>query len=254
MKRTPLVAGNWKMHGSFSQVDAFCESLKTAALPDDVETLVCPPHPYLARFAQAMAGSALQVGGQDLCDQDEAGARTGEVSGAMLRDCHCSHVIVGHSERRALHKEDDALVARKYGAAMTAGLKPVLCVGETLSEREADATEAVLLRQLEAVLDAHGVAGLANAIVAYEPVWAIGTGRTATPDQAQQAHAFMRARIAAADATIAANIRIVYGGSVKPDNAAELFSGEDVDGGLVGGASLRAESFLALCRAASSKY
>lgn len=253
MTRIPLVAGNWKMHGTVSHVDGFVDALNASVLPDDVETLVCPPYPYLSQMAQRTAQQRLQVGGQNICDKDGPGAYTGEVSGSMLADCGCSHVIVGHSERRALYGEDDEIVAVKFDAGRDAGLVTVLCVGETLSEREAGQTEDVLRRQLGTVLAECGIASFANAVVAYEPVWAIGTGRTATPDQAQEAHAFIRGQIAAEDATIAQNIRIIYGGSVKPDNAAELFAREDVDGGLVGGASLEAESFLALCRAASSK-
>lgn len=253
MSRTPLVAGNWKMHGSAPQVDAFAQALSAATLPQGVETLVCPPYPYLMQLAQAVDTTGLQVGAQNLCDKDGPGAYTGEVSAAMLAECGCSHVIVGHSERRALYGEDDEIVAVKFDAARDAGLIPVLCVGETLSEHEAGATEEVLRRQVGTVLAECGVAAFARAVIAYEPVWAIGTGHTATPAQAGDAHAFIRGQVAAADATIGAELRILYGGSVKPDNAADLFACEDVDGGLVGGASLDAESFLALCRAASSE-
>lgn len=253
MNRTPLVAGNWKMHGSIAHVDAFAQTLAMATRPDDVETLVCPPHPYLERLTRATAGMNVQVGGQNLCDKDGPGPYTGEVSAAMLAECGSSHVMVGHSERRALYGEDDDIIAVKFEVARTAGLKPVLCVGETLSEREAGQTEDVLRRQLGTVLAECGAEAFADAVIAYEPVWAIGTGHTAQPEQVQQAHTFIRGQIAAADATIGTDIRIVYGGSVKPDNAAGLFACEDVDGGLVGGASLEADSFLALCRAASSK-
>lgn len=252
MTRTPLVAGNWKMHGSAAHVDSFMQELAAATLPEDVETLVCPPYPYLAPMARYGAGARPQVGAQNLCDKDGPGAYTGEVSAAMLADCGCSHVIVGHSERRALHGEDDEIVAVKFAAAREAGLVPVLCVGENLSQREGGQTEDVLRCQIGTVLAECGVAAFASAVVAYEPVWAIGTGHTASPEQAQSAHAFIRGQIAADDAKIGRSIRIIYGGSVKPDNAAELFARDDVDGGLVGGASLEADSFLALCDAASS--
>lgn len=249
MARTRLIAGNWKMHGSAGEVEAFMRDLTASAPPAAVELLVCPPFPYVARMAELAAGHPVAVGAQNLCDKDGPGAYTGEVSAAMLADVGCSHVIVGHSERRALYGEDDDVVAVKFAAAQDAGLVPVLCVGETLAEREADATDEVLRRQLGTVLAECGVAAFANAVLAYEPVWAIGTGRTATPEQAQAAHAFLRSMIDHEDATIAARVRILYGGSVKPDNAAQLFGCADVDGALVGGASLAADSFLAICRA-----
>jgi triosephosphate isomerase len=192
----------------------------------------------------------VSVGAQNL-SHEASGAFTGEVSGAMLLDCGVSHALVGHSERRALCGEDDAVVAAKYRAAQAAGLVPVLCIGETLAEREAGQTETVVARQLQAVIDACGVASLSRAVLAYEPVWAIGTGRTASPDQAQEVHAFLRGKIASLDARIADSLRILYGGSVKADNASTLFSQPDVDGGLVGGASLKAEEFLNICRAAA---
>ncbi|MGH8402705.1 MAG: triose-phosphate isomerase, partial [Gammaproteobacteria bacterium] len=195
-------------------------------------------------------GSALLLGAQDVCAEDD-GAHTGEVSGAMLRDLDCRYVIVGHSERRALYGETDLLVARKFMAAQKAGLTPILCVGETLAERQRGETRMVVARQLDAVLDAAGVSAFAKAVVAYEPVWAIGTGKTASPEQAQEVHAFIRDSVRARDARIAAGIRLLYGGSVKASNAAELFRMPDIDGGLVGGASLEAREFLAICKAAA---
>ncbi len=250
-KRRRIVAGNWKMHGTRSSNQALLDALlQPATIDESVSCLVFPPFVYLADVARALAGSPLGLGAQDLCAEAQ-GAFTGEVSGAMLADVGCTHVLVGHSERRTLYAEDDALVARKYAAALGAGLTPVLCVGEQLPERESDATEEVVARQLDAVLSVVGIAGLARGIIAYEPVWAIGTGRTATPGQAQDVHAFIRGRVAAHDASIAAGLSILYGGSCKAANAAELFGMPDVDGGLIGGASLKAEEFLAIWSAAA---
>jgi triosephosphate isomerase (TIM) len=252
--RRYVVAGNWKMNGSHAGNAALLEKVAAGrgGCPD-VEVLVCPPAPYLESAGRALQGSGIALGGQNLCDQDKPGAFTGEVHGAMLKDVGCTHVIVGHSERRALYGETDDVVARKFGTAQACGLVPILCVGETLAQREASETEAVLKRQLDAVVDACGVASLEGAVVAYEPVWAIGTGRNATPQQAQDAHAFLRAQIASRDARIAAALRLLYGGSVKSDNAATLFAGPDVDGGLIGGASLKADEFLAICSAAQAR-
>jgi len=218
---------------------------------DGPEVLVCPAFVHLSLIAETLDGGPLALGAQDLSDQAGEGAFTGDVSGAMLVDLGCHYVLVGHSERRSIHGESDQLVATKFVRAQEAGLIPVLCVGETLDEREGGATEAVISRQLDAVLAAQGVAVLEHAVVAYEPVWAIGTGHTASPDQAQAVHAFIRAKIAAQDATIAAQLRILYGGSVKAANARELFAMTDIDGGLVGGASLKATEFLQICEAAS---
>jgi triosephosphate isomerase len=248
-KRRPLVAGNWKMHGSRAEADALVAGLLERGAGGGVaEALVCPPYPYLAGVGRRLEGSPIGLGAQDVCAED-IGAFTGEVSAAMLADVGCRYAIVGHSERRALYAEDDALVARKFIAAGRHALVPVLCVGETLAEREAGETRAVVLRQLDAVLAAAGVAAFGRAVVAYEPVWAIGTGRTATAAQAQEVHAFIRGRVAEKDATIAASLRVLYGGSVKAANAAELFSMPDVDGGLVGGASLKADEFAGICAA-----
>jgi triosephosphate isomerase len=250
-KRRRIVAGNWKMHGSREQNRTLIEALLHPAIIDDaVDCLVLPPFVYLSDVGRALAGTTIRLGAQDLCAETQ-GAFTGEVSASMLADVGCTHVLVGHSERRTLHGEDDALVARKFAAALAAGLTPVLCVGELLAEREAGATEAVVARQLDAVLAVAGTAGLARSVVAYEPVWAIGTGRTATPEQAQQVHVFIRRRVAGHDASIAAGLSILYGGSCKAANAAELFGMPDVDGGLIGGASLNAEEFLAIWSAAA---
>lgn len=248
--RRPLVAGNWKMHGSRADNAALLEGmLASDAAHSAAECVVCPPFVYLPDVVRAVRESAIQVGAQDVCAEPQ-GAFTGEVSAAMLRDVGCSHVIVGHSERRALYGEADTLVARKFAAALGRGLVPILCVGEQLAERDAGRTHEVVARQLDAVLDLCGPAALGSAVVAYEPVWAIGTGRNATPDQAQDVHAFIRGRISSRDAMIGNSIRILYGGSVKAGNARELFAMPDVDGGLIGGASLKAEEFVAIVAAA----
>ncbi|MCC6474527.1 MAG: triose-phosphate isomerase [Burkholderiales bacterium] len=251
--RGRLVVGNWKMHGELAATARLLQALKAALTPvEGCAFAVCVPFPYLAQAAEALRGSALAWGAQDLSEHD-AGAFTGEVSGNMLRDFACRYAIVGHSERRTLHGETDRTAGAKLGAALRSGLTPIVCVGETLAERERGDTEAVLARQIDALLQAQGVGALARSLLAYEPVWAIGTGHTATPDQAQRAHAFIRGRIAAADAAIAADLSVLYGGSVKSSNARELFSMPDVDGGLIGGASLAAGDFLAICAALSQR-
>jgi triosephosphate isomerase len=248
--RKPLVAGNWKMHGSRADNAALVRALLDR-LPTDVaaEVMVCPPFVYLFETGRLLKDGDVALGAQSLCAEAQ-GAFTGEVSGAMLRDVGCRYVLAGHSERRQLYGEHDALVARKFVAAQASGLVPVLCVGETLEEREGGRTTEVVSRQLEAVLAVSGVAAFAEAVIAYEPVWAIGTGRTATPEQAQEVHAMIRERVAALDARIGASVRILYGGSVKASNARELFSMPDIDGGLVGGASLKADEFAQICVAA----
>ena len=216
-----------------------------------MDIVVFPPYVYLSDAVRTLEGSRIEVGAQDVC-AESGGAFTGQVGAAMLKDVGCRYVIVGHSERRRLYHEDDALVARKYAAGLAAGLTPILCLGETLAEHEAHQTEQVVERQLDAVLGTHGASGFRDAIVAYEPVWAIGTGRTATPQAAQGVHAFLRSRIATHDAKMADSVRILYGGSVKGGNAAELFAMPDVDGGLVGGASLSADEFRQICAAAAT--
>lgn len=248
--RVPMVAGNWKMNGSRVESAALVDNLVRAlSLAKGTEVVLCPPSILIPLVAEKLKGSTLTWGGQNLSPH-ASGAYTGEISGQMLRDFGCTYAIVGHSERRMLYGEDDKVVAEKFAAAQAAGLTPILCVGETLDERESSRTEAVVERQLEAVLSRHGIGSLNKAVVAYEPVWAIGTGRTATPAQAQDVHRFIRAKLVAQDKSVASALRILYGGSVKAANAKELFGQADIDGGLIGGASLQAEEFLAICRAA----
>jgi triosephosphate isomerase (TIM) len=248
--RRPLVAGNWKMHGSRSENAQLIEGLLLGLPSQPVpEIVVCPPFPYLWEIGRQLKASDIKLGAQSVC-AEPVGAFTGEVSAAMLKDAGCRFVIVGHSERRALYREDDALVARKFMAVQSQGMTPILCVGETLEERDRSATIAVVSRQLNAVLELAGVAAMQQAVVAYEPVWAIGTGKNATPEQAQDVHAEIRRIIAARDAKMAAALRVLYGGSVKAGNAREIFSMPDVDGGLIGGASLKADEFLKICAAA----
>ena len=246
--RKNLVAGNWKMNGGLVENAALLAGLKAKLA--GLEALVCVPFPYLAQAQQVLDGSSIVWGAQNLSEQ-QLGAYTGEVSASMLQDFGCTHVIVGHSERRSLYGESDELVAKKYSVAQAAGLIPILCVGELLAEREAGITEQVIARQLDAVISAAGVTSLAKAIVAYEPVWAIGTGKTASPDQAQAVHAFIRNKVAALDSDVAAGLVIQYGGSVKASNAAELMAQPDIDGALVGGASLVVDEFVAICKAAA---
>ncbi|WP_168016374.1 triose-phosphate isomerase [Halomonas salinarum] len=247
--RTPLIAGNWKMNGSLSLVDAFAQAVAERGLPAQVDVALMLPAPYLQAAHQAFAGLPVALGGQTLYHQ-QSGAFTGEVSGSMLSDCGAHYVLVGHSERRELFGEDDAEVLSRVQAALSAGLTPVLCVGETLAERDAGRTEEVVLGQLAAVFDALAADDRSRLVVAYEPVWAIGTGRTATPEQAQQVHAALRAHIVTYDSTLAESLRLLYGGSMKAANAAELLAQPDIDGGLVGGASLQADDFLAICQSA----
>jgi triosephosphate isomerase len=252
--RQPLVAGNWKMNGDNASTESLVNGIISGR--GDVtcaEVLICPPFILIPRAAAVLerrGSNDILLGAQDL-DVHDNGAFTGQVSAAMLKDAGCSHVIIGHSERRSIYAETDADVAEKFKVAQAAGLVPVLCVGETLEERQAENTEAVVARQLDAVIDAAGIKALADSVIAYEPVWAIGTGMTATPEQAQDVHRFIRERIASQDADVAAGLRILYGGSMKPDNAAALIGMADIDGGLIGGASLEADSFLGICKAAN---
>ena len=245
-----LVAGNWKMNGSMA-ANAELVAAIVGGAPDaaGVDILLCPPFPYLAQVADLVRGTRIMLGAQNV-SQFQPGAYTGETAGVMLREVGCDYVIVGHSERRALMGESSEAVADKFRAAQAAGLKPILCVGETLEEREAGNTEAVIDEQLAAVVDAAGVDAFTHAVVAYEPVWAIGTGKTATPDQAQDVHRHIRSRLESRDKGIANGVRILYGGSVKGDNAGGLFAKADIDGGLIGGASLNATDFLAIAVAA----
>lgn len=253
--RSKIVAGNWKMHGTrrFAEdlVSAVRDGLPAAVPGGGVDVVVLPPLPFLTGLIDAHAGSPLQFGAQDVSANEE-GAYTGEVSARMLVDIGARYGLVGHSERRQYHAESDDLVALKFEAAKHAGLVPVLCVGESLHEREAGQTEWRIEKQLAAVFDRCGPQAFAGAVIAYEPVWAIGTGRTASPEQAQAVHAFIRGEVAGRDATIAGSLPILYGGSCKPDNAAELFAQPDVDGGLIGGASLKAADFLAIVAARAS--
>lgn len=252
--RRPMVAGNWKMHGSRTANRALLDELELRLKPQwPIDIVVFPPYVYLADAVRRLEEGAIAVGAQDVC-AESGGAFTGQVAAAMLKDVGCRYAIVGHSERRRLYHEDDALVARKFAAARGAGLTPVLCVGETLEERESGITESVVARQLDAVIGMNGIEAFSAAILAYEPVWAIGTGRTASAVQAQAVHAFLRSRIGAQDANMARQLRILYGGSVKAGNAAELFSMSDVDGALVGGASLSADEFQQICAAAAARH
>ena len=247
MRRT-LVAGNWKLNGSLESVRQLVADIKAGLGDLKADVAVCPPYVYLPEVAALCKGSTLGYGAQDVSDQT-SGAFTGEVSAPMLNDFGCKYAIVGHSERRSLFGEGDEVTARKFAAARKAGLIPILCVGELLEEREQGITEQVVARQLDAVIQLEGVAALADAVIAYEPVWAIGTGKTASPQQAQDVHAFIRGKIAGLNAGVAEKVQILYGGSVKGANAAELFAMADIDGGLIGGASLQAEEFLTICRA-----
>ncbi len=250
MARRPLVVGNWKMNGTRASSQKLLADI-LEGLPSDcaADVGVCPPAVFIPEAAAAIGGRSVKLGAQNVADQDE-GAYTGEISARMLKEFGCSLALVGHSERRAIYGETDALIAARYAKAIANGVTPVLCIGETLEERESNATFSVIDTQLNAAIDLCGVESLLHAVIAYEPVWAIGTGRTATAEQAQEVHAYIRSQIAARNADVAAKVQILYGGSVKADNAAALFGQPDVDGGLIGGASLDAKSFLAICLAA----
>ena len=247
--RQTLVAGNWKLNGSKDSIQTLVQGITDGmSAVNGTAVAVCPPYVYIPMVQNLLTGTTIGLGAQDVTDQ-ESGAYTGEVSASMLKDIGCQYVIVGHSERRALYGERDEDTAKKYAATRKEGLIPILCVGELLEERENGDTENVVARQLDAVIALEGVAALADGVIAYEPVWAIGTGKTATPDQAQEVHAFIRGKIAALDADVADKVQILYGGSVNGGNAAELFAMDDIDGGLIGGASLKADDFLAICTA-----
>lgn len=252
MARRPLVVGNWKMNGTLASSQQLISEI-LAGLPADcrADVGVCPPTVFIPEVAKIIGNGPVRIGAQNIADQDK-GAYTGETSATMLREFGCTLAIVGHSERRAIYGETDALVAKRYAKAIEHGVTPILCVGETLEEREANQTFSVIDTQLAAVIELCGVESLAKAVIAYEPVWAIGTGRTATTEQAQEVHAYIRGKIAALNATVAANLQILYGGSMKPDNAVALMAQPDVDGGLIGGAALEAASFLAIALAANS--
>ena len=249
--RQPLVAGNWKLNGSLESIAALVDGIKKGmGAVAKAEVAVCPPSIYVQTVTEALKGSVVQCGGQN-CSEYENGAYTGEISAAMIKDFGCKYVILGHSERRSIYGETDQQVADKVKIALASGLIPIFCVGELLEERESGDTENVVGRQMDAVLNTVGADAFSNIVVAYEPVWAIGTGMTASPQQAQDVHAFIRTRVAAQNTAVASELVILYGGSVKPDNAEELFSQTDIDGGLIGGASLEADTFLSICRAAN---
>lgn len=250
--RRPLVAGNWKMHGTRASVAELIEGLRRQVLPVDVDVAVFPASLHVAQAVQALDDSGVAVGAQDCAAQVAQGALTGELAGMQIADAGCAYVLVGHSERRLILGESDEVVAGKFAAVQEAGMIPVLCLGETREQREAGATLDVVGGQLAAVIDAVGVESLDKAVVAYEPVWAIGTGLTASPEQAQEVHAAIRQQVARLNADVASALRILYGGSVKASSAAELFGMQDIDGGLVGGASLNADEFGAICRAAGN--
>ncbi|MFA7554052.1 MAG: triose-phosphate isomerase [Spongiibacteraceae bacterium] len=249
--RRSLVVGNWKMHGSSASIADLLAGLKhdLSVRLDTVDIAVCPPYLFIPQVAELLQGSLLTVGAQNVSDQLE-GAYTGEISAAMLAEFGCRYVIVGHSERRAIYGETDQQVAAKFAAVQSLGMLPILCVGETLQQRESGKALELVGQQVSAVVELVGVAAMSRAVVAYEPVWAIGTGKTASSAQAQEVHAHIRQVLAAFDSNIAADIQILYGGSVKPDNAAELFANQDIDGALVGGASLQSADFSAICKAA----
>ena len=249
--RQPLVAGNWKLNGSKQSINQLLDGI-LGGIQDvkKAEVAVCPPAVYLQQVSDLLSNSPVQWGGQNVSEHT-SGAFTGEVAAPMLVEFGCKYTIIGHSERRSIFGETDEHIVQKFAALKNAGIVPILCVGELLEEREAGKTEEVVGRQIDAVLNVAGIEQFENAVIAYEPVWAIGTGVTATPAQAQDVHAFIRQRLAAKDSKIAEGLQILYGGSVKPDNAQELFEQADIDGGLIGGASLDAAGFLAICCAAN---
>jgi triosephosphate isomerase (TIM) len=247
--RRKLIVGNWKMNGSLAANAALLSGIKSVLAQVACDAAVCSPAPYLAQCQAELSDTVMAWGAQDV-SAHESGAYTGEVAAAMLRDFGCKYVILGHSERRAYHQESDALVAGKAVRALAAGLTPIVCVGEQLEEREAGQTHEVVGRQLDAVLQAIDVSQVAQCVVAYEPVWAIGTGKTATPEMAQEVHAMLRAKLASRNPAAAAEVKILYGGSMKPDNARELLSMPDIDGGLIGGAALKAADFVAILQSA----
>ncbi|RJG48110.1 triose-phosphate isomerase [Motilimonas pumila] len=250
--RTPLVMGNWKLNGTKESINALLEGLApAAAAATGVEVAVCPPAIFLGQVESLVKDGAIEFGAQN-CDLNTAGAFTGETSAVTVKEFGAKYSLVGHSERRTLHNETDEVVAAKFKVIQENGLVPVLCIGETLEEREADKTASVVETQLKAVIDAHGVASLSNSVIAYEPVWAIGTGKVASKEQAQEVHAHIRQWLAAQDAEVAQKVQILYGGSVGAATAADLFAQADIDGGLVGGASLKVEDFSAIIAAAKA--
>lgn len=247
--RRKFVAGNWKMNGSLTANASLLAGIKSGLGVSNCDVAVCVPAPYFAQCQAELTGSAISLGAQDL-SMHESGAYTGEVSASMLLDFGCRYVVVGHSERRAYHGETNDVVAKKTALALKSGLIPIVCVGETLAQREAGQTDRVVGEQIDAVLESINAGDLINMVIAYEPVWAIGTGKTATPQMAQDVHAVLRSKLAAKDATAASKVQILYGGSMKPDNAKELLMMPDIDGGLIGGAALKAADFLSIIHAA----
>ena len=245
--RSSLIAGNWKMNGNLQSVVELVEGIK-AGDAGKAELAIFPPAVFLMKVGGMLADSEIALGAQNVGDQ-KAGAFTGEIAAAMLKECGCRYALVGHSERRSLYLETDQLVAARFAMAVASGIIPILCVGEALQERDQGITEDVVAAQLDAVIDLSGIDGIARAIIAYEPVWAIGTGKVATPDQAQEVHAFIRGKLARLDVGVAEQVKILYGGSMNPSNAAELLSQPDIDGGLIGGASLQADDFLSIAQA-----
>ncbi len=249
MRRT-LIAGNWKMNGSLASIEALIAGIKTGLSEvDKADMAVCPPFVYIPRVRELIGDAPLALGSQNICDQ-ASGAYTGEISGAMLQEFGCRYAIIGHSERRSLYGETDALIAARFAMALETGITPILCVGETLEQREADVTEQVVGEQLDAIIERSGIESIGQCVIAYEPVWAIGTGKTASPEQAQAVHAYIRGKLAAQNAEVAEKVQILYGGSMNAGNAAELLSQPDIDGGLIGGASLKADDFLAIGKSA----
>jgi len=246
--RRILVAGNWKLNGSKESINELLKGILAGMSEAKTDVAVCAPYIYIPQVQEVLAGTDIGYGSQSISESD-SGAFTGEISGTMLNDFGCQYAIVGHSERRTLFCEKDEDTAKKFAAARKHGLTPILCVGELLEEREQGITEDVVSRQLDAIIDLEGVEALGDAVIAYEPVWAIGTGKTASPQQAQDVHAFIRGKIAKLNADVAEKVQILYGGSVNGGNADELFAMSDIDGGLIGGASLKAEDFLAICKA-----
>ncbi len=249
MRRT-LIAGNWKMNGSLESINELMQGLTDGiSSVTNADMAVCPPAVYLLKVSGLIGDTAISLGSQNICDQ-ESGAFTGELAPSMLKEAGCQYAIIGHSERRALYGESDALIANRFAMAVKSGVTPILCIGELLEERESGITEEVVSKQLDAVIAQEGIAAIAHCVIAYEPVWAIGTGKVATPEQAQSVHAFIRSKLAKQDANVAAQVQILYGGSMNAGNASELLSQEDIDGGLIGGASLKAEDFLAIGKSA----
>ena len=250
--RRPMVAGNWKIHGTRASVVELINGLRNLALPNGVDVAVFPPCLHISQVVEGLKGQSILIGAQNSAVEPQQGALTGEIAPSQLLDAGCSLVLVGHSERRLIIGESDAVLNRKFAAAQACGLIPVLCVGETLEQREAGKTLEVVSRQLDSIIEEFGVGAFAKAVIAYEPVWAIGTGLTASPQQAQDVHAAIRAQLAAKNSEVAQGVRLLYGGSVKAANAVELFGMPDIDGGLIGGASLNADEFGAICRAAGN--